>query len=190
MPERARVTSLEAIEDFRARLIIYRDKAGKVLDEVNEEVVRTRLWLENDRVAYWQNEIKRRHRELELRQQELFSAQMSGLRDASYIQQQRVVKAKQALRDAEGRLQVVKQWIRQYDQRVEPIARHVDKLRHSLGHDVGMAIAWLVEITKMLSDYAEISPSLKSAPATTAETAAEVPASEVGEPGVSKEEAL
>ena len=32
MPERAKVTSLEAIEDFRAKLIIYRAKAGRVLD--------------------------------------------------------------------------------------------------------------------------------------------------------------
>jgi len=52
MPERAKVTSLEAIEGFRARLIIYRDKAGRVLDEVSEEVSRTRGWLQGDRVTF------------------------------------------------------------------------------------------------------------------------------------------
>jgi two-component system NtrC family sensor kinase len=35
MPDRAHVASLEAIENFRAKLIIYRDKAGRVLDEVD-----------------------------------------------------------------------------------------------------------------------------------------------------------
>jgi len=168
MPDRAKVTSLEAIESFRAKLIIYREKAGRVLDEVSDDVIRTRLWLENDRIAHWQNEIKRRIRELEMRRQELFSAQLSGLREASYVQQQAVVKAKRALRDAEERLQSVKQWSRQFDQRVEPLARHVDKLRHTLGQDMGAAVAWLAELLKTLAAYAELSPV---SPATTPKSA-------------------
>jgi len=164
MPERAKVTSLEAIESFRAKLIIYREKAGRVLDEISDEVIRTRLWLENDRVAHWQNEIKRRTRELEMRRQELFSAQLAGLREASYVQQQAVVKAKKALRDAEERLQAVKQWTRQFDQRVEPLARHVDKLRHTLGNDMGLAVAWLAELLKTLAAYAELSHAPASSP--------------------------
>lgn len=164
MPERAKVTSLEAIESFRAKLIIYREKAGRVLDEVSDDVIRTRLWLENDRVVHWQNEIKRRTRELEMRRQELFSAQLSGLREASYVQQQAIVKAKQALRDAEERLQSVKQWSRQFDQRVEPLARHVDKLRHTLGQDMGAAVGWLAELLKTLSAYAELSHARTAQP--------------------------
>ena len=107
MPERAKVTSLEAIEDFRAKLIIYRDKAGRVLDEVSDEVTRTRLWLQSERPAHWQNQIRRCTRELEQRQQELFSAQLSGLRDSSYAQQAAVQKARRAIRDAEEKLQTV-----------------------------------------------------------------------------------
>src|SRR5688572_11628805 len=152
MPDRARVTSLEAIESFRAKLIIYRDKAGRVLDEVSDEVIRTRLWLENDRIAYWQNQIRTRHRELEQRQQELFAAQLSGLLEASQVQQAAVQKARQALREAEGRLQLVKQWHRQFDQRVEPLGRQVEKLRHNLGNDLGHAVAWLNELLKTLSE--------------------------------------
>ena len=62
MPERARVSSLEVIESFRARLIIYREKAGRVLDEVSDDVTRTRLWLQTDRPAHWQEIIRRRGR--------------------------------------------------------------------------------------------------------------------------------
>ena len=36
MPERAKVTSLEAIEAFRARLIVYRERAGRVLDGASQ----------------------------------------------------------------------------------------------------------------------------------------------------------
>ena len=162
MPDRARVTSLEAIESFRAKIIIYRDKASRVLDEVSDDAIRTRQWLEHDRMTHWQNQIRVRHRELEQRQQELFAAQLSGLLEASQVQQAAVQKARQSLREAEARLQVVKQWNRQFDQRVEPLGRQVEKLRHTLGVDLGRAVAWLNELLKTLSEYTEM--SAKSAP--------------------------
>jgi len=157
MPERAKVTSLEAIEAFRSRLIIYRDKAGRVLDEVAEEVLRTRVWLQSDRVTYWEGQIRRRQKEVEMRQQELFSAQISGMRDASFVQQQAVQKARRAMQQAEDKLRLVKQWTRQYDQRVEPVGKQVEKLRHNVSHDLGEAVAYLSEVIKILADYSEIS---------------------------------
>ena len=157
MPERARVTSLEAIENFRARLIVYRDKAGRVLDEVGDEVTRTRLWLDHDCTARWQREIHARTRELEMRQQELFSAQLSGLLEASVVQQAAVQKARRAIRAAEEKMLLIKRWRQQYDHRVEPAAKQVEKLRHHLGQELGLAIAQLVEITNTLSAYAEMS---------------------------------
>lgn len=159
MPERAKVTSLEAIEAFRSRLIVYREKAGRVLDEVSEEVLRTRMWLENDRITFWEGQIRRRHKELEMRQQELFSAQISGMRDASYVQQQAVQKARQGLRDAEDKLRLVKTWKRQYDQRVEPVGKQVEKFRHNISHDLANALAYLDQVIKTLAEYSEISLS-------------------------------
>jgi chromosome segregation ATPase len=164
MPDRAKVTSLEAIEAFRAKLVLYRDRAGRVLDEVTEDVVRTRVWLQTDRQAFWQGQIRRLARELEQRQQELFSAQLSDLRDAPRLEQAAVQKAQRALQEAEERLRVVRQWNRQFDQRVDPLARQVEKLRHHLGHDVSLALAWLSDVISTLSAYAELSPTPSSAP--------------------------
>jgi hypothetical protein len=79
------------------------------------------------------------------------------LRDSSYAQQAAVQKARRAIHDAEEKLKTTKQWHRQYDQRVEPLGRQVEKLRHTLGHDLGQAVAWLNEMTKTLSEYAELS---------------------------------
>lgn len=167
MPDRAKVTSLEAIEAFRTKLVLYRDRAGRVLDEVTEEVTRTRVWLEHDRQTHWQSQIRRLTRELEQRQQELFTAQLSDLRDAPRAEQAAVQKVRRALQEAEERLRVVRQWIRQFDQRVEPLARQVDKLRNHLGNDLGVALAYLTEVTKTLSDYAELSPTITAAPPAT-----------------------
>lgn len=165
MPDRARVTSLEAIERFRARLIVYRDKAGRALDEIGESVTRTRLWLENEAERRWEEEIRRRTRELEQRQQEAFSARLSGLRETSTAQQAAVQKARRALREAEEKLRRVRQWRRQFDHRVEPAARQVEKLRHTLGPDLGRAIAWLNDVIRTLSAYAETHPPAVAPPA-------------------------
>lgn len=180
MPERARVTSLEAIETFRARLIVYRDKAGRVLDEVNDEVTRTRLWLDHDCTTRWQREIHARGRELEMRQQELFSAQLSGLLEASAVQQAAVQKARRAIRHAEEKLQVIKRWRQQYDHRVEPAAKQVEKLRHNLGHELGLAVTQLAEITKTLSAYAEMSPPAAATPPPPTDSATTPPEGRAG----------
>jgi len=164
MPDSAKVTSLEAIEAFRAKLIVYREKASRVLDEVGDEVTRARLWLETDRPAHWQNQIKQRTRALEQAQQELFSAQLSGLRDASFAQQAAVQKSRRAIGEAEDQVKLVKQWRRQFDQRVESPARQVEKLRHILSHDLGQAVAWLNEVTKTLANYAQLSPDTAKSP--------------------------
>lgn len=167
MSESAKVTSLEALEAFRARLIVYREKASRVLDEVSDNVTRTRLWLETDRPAYWQNQIRRLSRELEQAQQELFSARLSGLRDSSVNQQMAVQKLRRSIRDAEEKSKAVKNWQRQYDTRVEMPARQAEKLRHFLEHDLAKAIAFLNETIKNIAAYTELRlGNAASAPAT------------------------
>lgn len=177
MPEHAKVTSLEAIEAFRSRLIIYREKAGRVLDEVAEEVLRTRVWLQSDRITFWEGQIRRRQKDLEMRQQELFSAQISGMRDASFVQQQAVQKARRALQESEEKLRLVKTWTRQYDQRVEPLGKQVEKLRHNISHDLGAAVAYLNETINTLAEYSEISVS-GAAPKPAAESDESAPSSD------------
>lgn len=159
MPERAKVTSLEAIESFRAKLIVFREKANRVLDEISEDVTRTRLWLQQDRVAHWEGQIRRCHRELEQRQQELFTARVSVMDDPVDVKQAAVRKARQALRQAEDRLKLVRQWNRAFDQRVETPARQVEKLRHIVDKDLGQGVAFLAETIKTLTAYAELSPT-------------------------------
>jgi len=49
MSGQAQVTSVEAIESFRAELVVYLAHMKPVLDEVTSEVLHTRSWLEDDR---------------------------------------------------------------------------------------------------------------------------------------------
>ena len=62
MPDRAHVTSVEALESFRANLIVYLSKARPTLDEVSSDVQRIQGWLENEQRTHWENELRRRGR--------------------------------------------------------------------------------------------------------------------------------
>jgi len=158
VPERAKVSSIEALESFRTNLIIYLEKATGALDEVSDDFLRTRLWLQNDRRIHWEREVRRRARELEDKQQELFSARISGLREATQVQEMAVARAKRTLGEAEIRLSLVKQWNRQYESRVRPLAKDVDRLRDVLAGHMGKAVAYLTQATRTLDAYADLAP--------------------------------
>jgi hypothetical protein len=78
MNRQAHVTAVAELDAFRASLIVYLDKAGRVLDDVQQEVVGTRLWLQSDRQVHWKHEIRKRTKLLNQAEQELFTARLSG----------------------------------------------------------------------------------------------------------------
>jgi hypothetical protein len=158
MSQRAHVTSVEAIEEFRSSLIVYVSKARPALEEVSDEALRVRLWLENDQRTRWEAEVRRRTRTLEQAQQALFSAGISNLRDASDGERMAVLRARRALEEAEGKLKVVKQWSREFQNRAEPLTRQLDKLHTLLSNDLLKAGAFLANVIKALDAYADVAP--------------------------------
>ena len=74
MAERAQVTSVEAVESFRADLIVFLSRARAVLEEASDDVLRTRLWVQNDQRRLWEGETRVRYRKLEEARAELFNA--------------------------------------------------------------------------------------------------------------------
>lgn len=169
MAEQARVTDIDALEAFRTSLILYLDKAKRVLDEIGDDVSRTRLWLENDRRMHWQNQVKQRRFQLEQKQAELFSAQLSGLRDVTPMEHAAVREAKRAVEEAESKVALTRQWSRDYDNRVVVPAKEVEKLRSLLELDMGKALAFLAQAIKTLDAYAtagapaQVTPGVSSA---------------------------
>jgi hypothetical protein len=153
MPQRAQVTSIEAIEAFRASLIVYLAKARALLEGVDDEKQQTKSWIDHDRRTHWEQECRRRGRQLEEAEQELFSARVSHLRTQSAAQLLAVERAKQALRQAEGKRDLVKRWSREYDNRVDPLAKQLDQLHTFLTTDLAKAVVYLGNVLKALEAY-------------------------------------
>ena len=159
MPVRANVTSVEAIKAFRSNLIVYVSKARPALEEMSAEVLRVKLWLQDTQRPYWEGQIKRRARVLDEAQQALFSARLGNLREPTSAEAAAVTKARRSLDEAEAKLRVVKLWTRDFDNRVEPLAKQLEKLHNILSIDLGKAVASLGETVNTLDAYSEVMPT-------------------------------
>jgi len=174
MAERAHVSSVDALEAFRATLIIYLSKARPVLEEVSSDILRTRMWLQNDQRIHWETQLRRRTKELEQAQQALSSARVSDFREHISTEQMAVQQARRAVDEAEGKLKRVKMWNREFDSRVQPLAKQLEKLHTVLSHDMIQASAYLTQAVNTLAAYAGTAPpSTSPTPPPESSTAAE-----------------
>jgi hypothetical protein len=158
MPQQAHVTSLEMLESFRSHLLVFLSQARAALEEVSADVVRARLWVENDRISHWHTEIRQYRKELEQAQQSLFSARLGILRQETSAEQLLVHRAKRSLEQAELKLRKVKKWNREYDGMVQPLVKQMEKLHSVLSQDMVKAVAYLTETIKTLAAYTELGP--------------------------------
>src|SRR5256885_6907693 len=154
MEQRAQVTSVEAIEAFRSYLILFLSKARPTLEEVMNEVLRTRNWLQSEQRRHWEKEIKLKRRDLEQAQAELFSARLSQISEASALQQMAVQRAQRAVQQVEDKLRLLKKWDRELENRSEPLLKLVEQLHGYLSTDMVRATAFLTEVIKTLQAYA------------------------------------
>ncbi len=159
MADQAKVTSLDALEDFRACLILFLAKARSCVDAGGDEIRRTRGWLQNEQRLRWQGEIRRIRRKLDLAEQELLTARMSLLRDNVSREMMAVRRTKQALAEAEEKLRLVKLWSRNYESSVAPLAKKLESFRSVLDHEMPKAISYLVQTQNALEAYTETAGS-------------------------------
>jgi hypothetical protein len=164
MATRAKVTSVEALESFRASLIVYLSKARPTVEEVSSDVVRLRTWLESDQRMFWEKEMRRRMKKLEEAQQALFSAELSGLTESMTVERMAVTKAKRAVDEAELKVRAVKKWDREFGTQIEPLVKQLERLDTILVNEMPEAIFYLSQAIKTLHEYAGIqSPGISIA---------------------------
>ncbi len=156
MTERAQVTSVAALESFRAALLVFLTHARASVDEARGDVLRTRLWLENDQTRYWENQLRIRGLALERAQAEMFGARMSKFGGDVQEKQAGVRRAKLALAESEEKMKLLKKSERELDHDSEPLLKQVEKLQSFLSGDMGLAVVQLNEFIKALEAYAGV----------------------------------
>ncbi|MGD1087538.1 MAG: hypothetical protein ABR955_02280 [Verrucomicrobiota bacterium] len=156
MAGQAQITSVEAIESFRAALIVFNTQARASLEEVSSEVLRARLWLENDQRRFLENELRVRALKLEQARQELFNARLSSFQEPTSLQQMVVNRAQRAVRETEEKLARLKKWDRELENRSDPLVKQVEQFHNFLTAEMSKAVASLAQVVKTLDAYAGV----------------------------------
>lgn len=155
MADQAKVTSLDALEQFRSALIVFLTDAHRSVDEVGDAIRHTRQWVQHDQRMHWEAQRRKWQQKLDQATQELMSARLSSLRDSTTMQENAVRKAKEALAEAEDKLRVLKHWNRNFDNAVDPLAKGLESLRYLLDHELPKGVSYLLQAQKTLEAYAE-----------------------------------
>jgi hypothetical protein len=155
MPDQARVSSIDALEAFRADLLQYVTKARAALDNAGGEVRRTRTWLDTERTNHWVTQVKKRTKLLEQAEQELYSANLTSPHAANALQKMAVQKATRHLAEAQDKLRLVQQWRKRFDSLASPLIRDLEPLSHLVAQVLPKGAHSLGESIKALQAYAE-----------------------------------
>jgi hypothetical protein len=156
MAETANITSFDAVEAFRAGLIVYLGKARPLLEEISGEIIRMRQWLEEDQMRYWENQLRIRSRKLEEARAELFNATLSKLSTTTALSQMAVQRADRAVRECEAKLKMVRKWSRELENRTGPLIKQIEQLQTYLATDMTQGVAYLDRVMEALEAYASV----------------------------------
>ncbi len=155
MADQVKVTSIDVLEAFRASLIVFMSKAHRSVSEVGDDVRKTQVWLQTEQRFHWEREVRTRRKIMDGAQQEYFGARITKQEETIMRHQRAVRAARAAVDEAETKLKNVKEWARNYDSVVGPVAKRMDGLRHTLDFDLPKALAFLSQAQKTLESYAE-----------------------------------
>ncbi|MBI3739516.1 MAG: hypothetical protein HY258_10765 [Chloroflexi bacterium] len=164
MSSGANVHSIQALADFKGALANFKAEARAALDAAAQEIMRTTDWLEG-RLRYWQAEVQRKQQEAARAEAALAACQRSGTydREGHYHppncsrHESAVLKAKQALREAQTELQKAQHWVSVVKQAVADYQRQAQRLSAIVGQDLDRAGALLGRKIAILESYATLS---------------------------------
>jgi hypothetical protein len=156
MTGQAQITSVEAIESFRSKLIVFLTQARSVLDEAANELSRTRLWLQNDQRTFWEHQMRLRWRRLEEAKQELFNAKLSQFQESTALHLMAVQRNQRAVLEAEDHIGALKKWNRELENRAAPLMKQTEQLQGFLATDMTKAVAYLDQALKALDAYRSV----------------------------------
>ncbi|MES2437579.1 MAG: hypothetical protein V4584_00840 [Verrucomicrobiota bacterium] len=168
MSDQVKISSIDALEAFRADLIQYIAKARVALEDMEGDVRRTQTWLDTDRTQYWGGQMKLWTKNLHQAEQELYSANLTSPQASNAFQKMAVVKAKRKLEEAEDKMRVLKKWRQTFENRATPLLRQLDPMFFLVGQQLPKGVFSLGESIKALQAYAEKqTPNQAPAPAPT-----------------------
>ena len=158
MTNTAHITSIDAVNDFRAALHEYEFDMRAAIAHVLTERQRGLDWVEHDRATYWPAEVRRASEIVLQARQDLERCEMAIRADerrSCYEQRMALERARQRLRLAEQKVREVRKWRVAVAQEGDRLHGRLLKLTDFLDTEFPRALAALARIIAALEKYTD-----------------------------------
>ena len=159
MSEYARVTSIEALKDFRADLCTFGEHAQESLVSVQMAAQRTLDWLE-EQGKYWQREVRRWEDAVAEARTELARRKLMRIGDRApdCTEQEKILRyARLRLEEAEDKLARTHRWLPAFRRALDEYHGPARQLAGFLEAELPRALALLALKIESLEEYARLS---------------------------------
>jgi hypothetical protein len=172
MSESARVDSIDALKQLRAKLCEFGVDALESLAAVEMELRHTEAWL-SERLKYWLREVRDRGEDVS-RAKASFVRHRWGSKDGKGVGttevEMELKKAKHRLEEAEAKAELTRRWIRELPRAVHEYEGPARQLMGYLEADLKQDLAMLDRMSTALEAYVALTPPSGAGAATGVET--------------------
>jgi hypothetical protein len=184
MSEAANVKSVDAIREFRAAVIEFAQTASTSLGESQSDVQRTIWWLQQDRLAHWQRELKNRNKKLAEARSALEQKEIQKV--STVLEKRQVALWQTRVAEAEDKLVKIKRWVRELERELIRFKAQCQRLGRTLDGEVPQVIARIDRMLGSLEAYVHLRPkeerrTARSTRSALSDEAKETPAGGAGE---------
>ena len=158
MSEFARVTSIEALKDFRADLCTFGEQAMESLSSVQMAAQRTLDWLD-EQAKSWQREVRRWDDAVAQARTELARRKMIRIGDRApdcTVQEKILRAARRRLEEAEDKLATTRRWLPAFRRALDEYHGPARQLAGFLEGEQPRALALLLQKIDSLEEYVRL----------------------------------
>ena len=158
MRQAARVSSINALKDFKRALGSFATVINTAIGEAQSDLQRTTWWVQQDRLTHWQVQKRKRTTQLAQAKSELFRAQVASpdQRVSATLERKAVDQAQQRLDEAETKLANIKRWSRLLEREIILYKGHCQQLARAIDGEVPAALLRLDKMVGALEKYVRI----------------------------------
>lgn len=166
------VRDIDAIRDFRGRLMRFAEELEGALQAMSLELQRASEWVEQDRPHYWTRQVRRAFDQVAATRTAYQLCRLrtvAGHRSACIEEQVAHEKAKRRLQHCQEQIDRVRRWSIKIRHDADEFRGRMTGIRRLLEVDIPQALAQLDRTATILEQYAEIARPSRNDPEAGAE---------------------
>ena len=165
MSRRARVTSIQALDELRAALLEFAEEARRALIIADADISRTTRFIGADLPRYWKEEVRKREQAV-VKARIAFEVALNASNKKSTVEERKqLARQKERLESAKRRSEATSRWARQLDREAMMYKGRVEPLNRFAGADAPRAATTLLRMIERLEEYVTLQAPTSDAPA-------------------------